>query len=114
MSQATPSNLSALEYHVLLAIVEHPLHGYAIRDAIEVESREAVSPRAGSLYRVISRLVSAGYVREADPPSDEPPYPGRERRYYALTDEGREALADEARRLEGSAALALERLGVLP
>lgn len=102
--------LTGLEYHVLLAVAHGPLHGYAIRDAVEADSRGALSPRAGSLYRVIARLTAAGLLAETDAP-DPGPHPGRERRYYALTAEGRGALADEARRWKGAAALAERRLG---
>lgn len=105
------SGLSGLEYHVLLATADGALHGYALRDAVERESGGAIAPRAGSLYRVIARLVSAGLLTESDAPASEAPHPGRPRRYYGLTPEGRRTLADEARRLEGAAALALERLG---
>jgi DNA-binding PadR family transcriptional regulator len=35
---------------------------------------------------------------------------GRERKYYALTADGRRALRDEARRLKGAAKLAERRL----
>lgn len=111
--QPPPSGLSNLEYHVLLAIAAGPMHGYGIRDAVEEESGGALSPRAGSLYRVIARLASAELVRETDAPDRGESHPGRERRYYRLTSKGRDALADEARRLEGAAALALERLGGL-
>lgn len=61
---------------------------------------------------MIARLASAGLVGETDGSSE--PHPGLARRYYELTAEGRMALADEARRLEGAAALALQRLGARP
>lgn len=111
MTPTPDGGLSPLDYHVLLAIAEGPMHGYAIRDAVERESDGALSPRAGSLYRVIARLTTAGLVTETGEPDEHGPHPGRARRYYALTGEGRQVLADEARRLEGAAALALERLG---
>ena len=110
MAASSAPGLSNLEYHVLMAVADEPRHGYAIRDAVETESHGALAPRAGSLYRVIARLVTAELVRETDAPVNEEPHPGRERRYYALTPKGRQALADEARRLEGAAALALQRL----
>jgi DNA-binding PadR family transcriptional regulator len=103
--------LSTLEYHVLLAIAEGPMHGYAIRDAVEHESARTLSPRAGTLYRVIARMMTSGLVSEAQAPDDEGRHPGRARRYYELTPQGRIALVDEAIRLKDAAALALERLG---
>lgn len=111
MASKPDIGLSTLEYHVLLAIGEGPMHGYAIRDAVEDESERTLSPRAGTLYRVIARLMTSGLVREAEARDDDGRHPGRARRYYELTPEGRIALVDEARRLKGAAALALERLG---
>jgi len=104
------SALSKLEYHVLLAMAEAPLHGYAIKGAVEAESGGTLTPRAGSLYRVVARLMTEGLVREADPAEEPEPHPGRARRYYALTPGGRAVLADEARRLKAAAALAEWRL----
>lgn len=103
---------SPLEYHVLLAMARGPLYGYAIKDAVETESGGGLSPPAGSLYRVIARLVSAGLVTEAEPEEEVSPHPGRPRKYYDLTSAGRAALAAEARRLKAAVELTERRLGV--
>lgn len=110
MSSNGEDSLSFLEYHVLLALAEGPLYGYAVRDAVEDESDGTLAPRAGSLYRVIARMMSSGYVAETDAPEGEEPHPGRKRRYYELTKEGRVALSEAAERLKVSALLAEERL----
>lgn len=112
MTSSAEGGLSPLEYHVLLAVAEGPLHGYAIRDAVEREARGALAPRAGTLYRVIARLLADGLVAETEVADDDGPHPGRDRRYYELSREGRRALAAEARRLEVVSALARKRLGV--
>lgn len=103
--------MSVLEYHVLLALASGPLYGYAIKDAVAAESGGTETPRAGTLYRVIARLMTWGLVREVEPTSLEA-HPGLARKYYGLTGEGRRALAAEARRLKGAADLAEERLGI--
>lgn len=108
----TEASMSNLDYHVLLAMAEGPRYGYAIRNAVEDESSGTLSPRAGTLYRVIARLMGVGFVREAEASTEES-HPGRPRKYYALTPDGRIALAREAERLRGAAALAEERLGRL-
>lgn len=100
-----------LEYHLLLALADGVKHGYALRDAVAEESRGAIDPGAGTLYRVLARLLSAGLVREADGPSEADPHPGRPRRYYRLTEAGREALAREAARMRAAVLLAERRLG---
>jgi DNA-binding PadR family transcriptional regulator len=104
--------MSTLEYHVLLALASGPLHGYAVKDAVAAESAGALTPRAGSLYRVIARLMTWGLVTETAPAGATSPHPGLARKYYGLTGEGRRALAAEARRLRSAAALAEERLGI--
>jgi DNA-binding PadR family transcriptional regulator len=102
--------MSGLEYHILLALAGAPLHGYAVKQRIEAESDGSLMPQAGSLYRVIARLMTSGLLAETDPPGAASPHPGLARRYYALTAAGRQALAVEARRLKGAAALAEKRL----
>ncbi|MGE0354146.1 MAG: PadR family transcriptional regulator [Gemmatimonadales bacterium] len=104
--------MSNLEYHVLLALAGGALHGYAIREAVARESGGTHTPHAGSLYRVLARLLGAGLIREAEPPGKVPAHPGHERRYYALTAGGRAALAGEAQRLKRTAAVAAKRLGL--
>lgn len=106
------AGLSTLEYHVLLAMAEGARYGYAIKGAVEAESDGALMPRAGSLYRVLARLMGWGLVREVGAPGDSAPHPGRERKYYALTTAGRTTLGGEAQRLKAVAALAERRLRV--
>src|SRR5215471_6739352 len=98
------SGLSTLEYHVLLALASGPLYGYAIKDAVADESAGTLTPRAGSLYRVIARLMTSGLVRETEPDDAAEPHPGLARKYYALSARGRAALAAEAGRLKAAAA----------
>jgi DNA-binding PadR family transcriptional regulator len=104
--------MSLLEYHVLLALASTPLHGYAIKDVVAEESGGSLTPRAGSLYRVLARLMTAGFVTDARPKGATEPHPGLARKYYALTSAGRAALAAEARRLKQSVVMAEKRLGV--
>jgi PadR family transcriptional regulator PadR len=104
-------SVSLLEYHVLLALADGPLHGWAIAERVTVDSEGSQTPRAGSLYRVIARLMSEGWVTESQAEADVP-HPGLPRRYYTLTPAGRRTLANEANRLRHAAAVAVKRLGV--
>lgn len=104
--------MSNLEFHVLLALVTGPLYGYAIKSAVEEESSGTLSPRAGSLYRVLSRLMTTGLVKEVEPEGDVPPHPGLARKYYALTSAGRRELAAETRSRKLATAMAEKRLGI--
>lgn len=112
MTAEESHGLSTLEYHVMLALASGPLYGYAIKDAVAAESSGTLTPRAGSLYRVVARLMGAGYVIETAA-TDSTPHPGLARKYYGLTAKGRATLAAEARRLKRTAAVAEKRLGVI-
>jgi DNA-binding PadR family transcriptional regulator len=103
--------MNSLDYHVLLALSGGALYGYAIKEAVAADSHGTQTPRAGTLYRVIARLITLGWVRETRPEGAIDPHPGLARRYYGLTHAGRQALAAEARRLKSAAALAQRRLG---
>ena len=99
-STIVTSALSATDLHVLLVLADRNLYGYALLQAVETESGGAVSPDIGSLYRVLARLVAEGLVSEVDPPADAPDANrGRPRRYYGLTDTGRDVARAEVRRL---------------
>jgi DNA-binding PadR family transcriptional regulator len=103
-------SLSLTEFHVLLALADGALHGWAIAERVAADSGGTIRPRAGSLYRVIARLMAEGCVTEkrAD---DATPHPGLPRRYYALTAAGRRSLEGESTRLRHAAAVAMRRLG---
>jgi DNA-binding PadR family transcriptional regulator len=103
---ATP--LSALDFHVLLALAREDLYGYAIMKAAQAQSRGSVSPEIGSLYRVLARLMKEGWVQplQGVQDADAETHPGRPRRYYRITPPGRAALAAEAERLRQVVALA--------
>jgi DNA-binding PadR family transcriptional regulator len=103
--------LSALDFHVLLVLSREDLWGYAILKAVEDQSGGLVTIGIGSLYRVLSRLMDAGLVAEADTPADAPEvHRGRERRYYRLTERGLQVANAEAKRLARVVALARDLL----
>jgi DNA-binding PadR family transcriptional regulator len=87
------SPLKSADFHILLVLAEGPLHGYGIMKASEAESGGAVRLEIGSLYRILSRLLEAGLIEDAD--SDE------RRNYYRISRLGRRVLRSEAERLSG-------------
>jgi len=107
-SSRTP--LSAVDWHVLVSLERERRHGYGIMKAVREDSGGAVTIELGSLYRVLSRLMTNGLVSEVDAPAGAPAETrGRPRRYYELTTEGRVALGDEARRMRDALSLARRR-----
>jgi PadR family transcriptional regulator len=92
-------------YFVLVALLEGPLHGYAIIQDVRELSRGRVRLAAGTLYAALDRLAGQGLVEAVR----EETVNGRARRYYALTQDGSTALQAEAERMERAARLVTER-----
>ena len=87
--------LSPLSMAILLALADGDRHGYALMQEIEAQTDGALVPGTGSLYAGLQRLMGDGLIREAagEPGAD------RRRRYYAITEEGREIARAEVRRM---------------
>ena len=73
---------------ILLALVDGPLHGYGIRQAVRDRTEGAVVLGSGTLYETVDRLVGKGWIDEVPAPAEEPASGGPPRRYYALTSAG--------------------------
>jgi DNA-binding PadR family transcriptional regulator len=94
MSPADTIVLSPQVFHILLALADGPAHGYAIMQAVEVETDGAIRLGPGTLYGAIRRLRTDGLIEETGGDVD------AARRQYRLTRRGRSAVQREARRLE--------------
>ena len=90
--------LSPAMHHILLALLEGDLHGYAIMQSVETLSNGALRIGPGTLYGTLKRLLEQGLVAETDerPAANDD---DERRRYYRLTPSGREAVRQETTRL---------------
>ncbi len=98
-----PVPLSPQVFHILLALVDDDLHGYAIIQEVQRLTDGALRLTASTLYAAMKRLLESGWIEE---PSRRPRDDDPRRRYYRLTALGRQVARAEARRLEGLAAMA--------
>jgi DNA-binding PadR family transcriptional regulator len=93
-----PSNrtetLTPLSAAILFALADGASHGYAIIKEIEELTDGEMSPHTGSMYLALHRLLEDGLIAEAPTKGED-----ARRRYYKLSDAGREAARLEARRL---------------
>jgi DNA-binding PadR family transcriptional regulator len=96
---AMPPPLTPAVFHILLALADGPLHGYAIMQAVELSAGSAVRMGPGTIYGSLQRMEAAGLVKEVAGGADE------RRRIFALQPAGRRALMAEAERLSRLAAL---------
>jgi DNA-binding PadR family transcriptional regulator len=92
--------LPSATFHILLALADEDLHGYAIIQAVEARTDGELRLSAGTLYRSIQRMLEQGLVaelRERPAPEED----DERRRYYRITPFGKAVAKAEARRLAG-------------
>lgn len=96
--------------HLLLSLLDGPLHGYAMMQEVERRTGGAVRVQTGALYRFLHRMEEDGLVGESPRPEDES---DERRRYYRVTAFGRAAAAAELQRMRALVQSGVEA-GVLP
>jgi DNA-binding PadR family transcriptional regulator len=84
--------------HVLIALGEDVMHGYALMQGIDERSAGRVRLLPGTLYGTIRKMLALDLVEECSPPADTDSEDER-RRYYRATEFGRRVLAAEIARL---------------
>ena len=88
--------MSLAALHILLALAGDDLHGYGIMQEILRQSEGIYKLGPGTLYDNLRKLIQDGWVQELGPRrGDDDP----RRRYYRLTDAGRDILRAETARL---------------
>ena len=102
--------LHPLEFQILLGLTAGVTHAYEIVRGIEARQPEWNRILPTNLYRRIHRLASSGLIEEGevDTPPDERP-----RKYFRITETGREVAKAEATRLR-RLLLEAERAGIAP
>jgi DNA-binding PadR family transcriptional regulator len=101
--QPEPSRkpLSLPVIHILLALSDGALHGYAIKQTVDERTGGGIRLGPGTLYEAIQRLQEDGFIEEdgrrtLDPENGQQ----AQRRYYALTSRGWDKLKEELRRMD--------------
>jgi DNA-binding PadR family transcriptional regulator len=90
--------LTPAMFNVLLALAGEDLHGYAILKEVAEQTAGEVQLSTGTLYGIVKRLLAEGLIVEVRcrPVEND----DARRRYYHLTDAGRQIAVAEARRME--------------
>jgi DNA-binding PadR family transcriptional regulator len=101
--------LSPPAFHVLAALGERDLHGWAILKEVASATGGRLRLSSGTLYPLVKRLLRDGLIAES---SERPPahWDDERRRYYALTPFGRRVALAEAERMRRAVTVAGARL----
>lgn len=96
-------------YFILAALLDGPLHGYAVIKRVDELSAGRVRLAAGTLYAALDRLAAEELLTVVA----EEVVNGRARRYYGLTENGSAAVHAEAERMAAAAALVIKRTRIV-
>lgn len=89
--------LTPAVFHILLALADAELHGYAIMEHVAETTDGQIKMGPGTLYGTIKRLLASELIEESDERPD-PEMDDERRRYYRLTQLGQRVMEAEARR----------------
>lgn len=90
--------LPLLDFQIMSLLAGRELHGYGIVESAAEAFPDQPTLEIGSLYRILSRLLDQGLIREVRGPR-EAPADRRVRRYYTLSGLGSRVGRAEADRL---------------
>ena len=99
MTATPPLVLTEQTFFILLSLAEGPRHGYAFLGDVEGLSDGRLRLSTGTLYGAIKRMMRDGLVERSDERPD-PEIDDERRRYYRITEFGRDVAREEARRIE--------------
>jgi len=90
--------LTALTYHILLALADEDRHGYGIIKDVEERTGQVMQIETGAAYHAIRRMRHDGLI-EPVPTAERPAAEDSRRRTYRITTWGRQVLVAETVRL---------------
>ena len=92
-------------FQVLIALADGDKHGYAIIKEVARRTAGQIALSAGTLYTIIRRFEQEGVIAESAV-RPEAALDDERRRYYKLTEFGRDVARAEGRRMESALGMA--------
>lgn len=86
--------LTPAVFSILFALSTRELHGYEIMKQVKEDSQQRISMGPGTLYGSIKRMLETGLVEEVTDQISNPSGDIR-RRYYQITQKGKDSLTSE-------------------
>ena len=99
MTPTDPQPLTPAVFHILFALADGEKHGYRIMQAVKINSLGEFVIGPGTLYGTIKRMLADDLITESEERPD-PDLDDQRRRYYQLTDYGRNTLQADLARMD--------------
>ena len=91
--------LNPQRFHILLALADEDRHGSAIVREVLEQSGGRIRLWPVMLYKSLDTLMESGLIVELKDPASRPERASGRRRYFHLTDGGKQVLSAEVERL---------------
>ena len=108
MSDINRKSLKNNYFHILVALSRCDMHGFAIQRDVKEQTGGQLHLWPATLYGSLDELCGRGLIQELKGP-DERPSESEKRRYYRITESGRQVVSTEAERMMALARIAQER-----
>lgn len=103
MADPSKQPLKPAHFCILAALANQDRHGSSIQREVMRLMDGHLKLWPTMLYSTLENLVEEGWIEELTDPGEIPAGTSRRRRYYRITQQGRQVLAGEAQRLAGLA-----------
>lgn len=98
-------------YFILLALARRDLHGSGVmRDVLSLTEGD-LKLWPATLYGSLEELREEGWIEEVADPSERPAGASQRKRFYRITQSGRESVVGETAKLERLVEVARSRVG---
>jgi len=97
------NQLPQVAFSILLALSLKERHGYEIIKQVSEDSNDKINLSPGALYTSIKQLLEQGLIEEINKNNED------RRRYYRLTNTGKEVLSEELDYYRNTIVLARQR-----
>jgi len=98
-------------FHILLALSHEPQHGSGIVRSVLDQTDDKLRLWPATLYGSLEELAQLGWIEELTGPDQRPEGESEKKRFFRITQAGKQVLTAEADRLQSLAQTAMERLG---
>ena len=97
-------------FHILLALSHEAQHGSGIVRSVLDQTEGKLRLWPATLYGSLEELAQVGWIEELTGPTGRPEGESEKKRFFRITQAGKQVLSAEAERLQSLAQTAMERL----